>query len=90
MLKAQFPEEHQGANGESVGGLRCEGNRLHLSRAAVTSKLCVPGAQKPRARIRNLLNQVVSICRTNYPGKILQPFLLSGHAYLTLMQAMKP
>jgi hypothetical protein len=82
MLKAQWPEEHQGAGGESVGGLECRDNGyLYTSRPQVTRKLCDYGSTRASAFIHNQLDQVVSICATNYPGK-KNIYLL--RTYLTL------
>jgi hypothetical protein len=68
MVKAQWPE-NQGEGGQSVGGLECRNDMLYLSRAHATRKLCVVPEKGPEAYIRNDLDQVVSICATNYPGK---------------------
>jgi hypothetical protein len=86
MLKAQWPETHQGINGESVGGLECRDNLLYLTRAHASKKLCMEGAKGGEngieAWIENNLDQVVSICATNYPGEKFR-FVLQN--YLTLI-----
>ena len=82
MVKAQWPETHQGVNGESVGGLECRDNLLFLTRAHASRKLCMEGSTAATAWIENKLDQVVSICATNYPGETFG-FVLQ--TYLTLV-----
>jgi SUN family beta-glucosidase len=69
FIKAQWPEAHQGVNGESVGGLECRDNLLYLSRAHASRKLCEDPMSSVPAFIQNNLDEVVSICGTNYPGE---------------------
>jgi hypothetical protein len=63
--KAQWPAE-QPASGESHGGLRCKNGHLTLTRPE-NKYLCQPG--EPGVSVKNEMDQVVSICRTDYPGK---------------------
>lgn len=64
--KAQWPESEQPANGESIGGLRCENGKLWLTRPHKSKKLCIAGADS--TTIVNNLQKSVAICRTDYPG----------------------
>jgi hypothetical protein len=70
MLKAQWPEAHQGTNGDSVGGLECRSgdNKLYLTRPQASRRLCIEGSMKASAWVQNDLDEVASICRTNYRG----------------------
>ncbi|EGS23264.1 uncharacterized protein CTHT_0009310 [Thermochaetoides thermophila DSM 1495] len=64
--KTQWPEESQGATGQSVGGLYCnEDGFLELTRPKYT-KLCEPGAGG--VFVRNELSGNAAVCRTDYPG----------------------
>lgn len=63
--KSQWPET-QGATGESVGGLECRNGKLHLTNPSLSKKLCIPGTGG--VFVENKLNEVVSVCRTDYPG----------------------
>ncbi len=63
--KAQWPTE-QGSTGQSVGGIKCEGGKLHLTNPGLSSKLCIPG--KGGVQATNNAGGVVAICRTDYPG----------------------
>ena len=63
--KAQWPST-QGATGQSVGGLLCQGGMLQLTNAGLSSSLCMQGVGGVNAE--NNAGQVVSICRTDYPG----------------------
>jgi len=65
-FKAQWPTT-QGHTGQSVGGLLCQNGRLVTTNPS-TDKLCVKGATQVSAFIENKLDQVVSLCQTNYPG----------------------
>ncbi|KHN98577.1 SUN domain-containing protein [Metarhizium album ARSEF 1941] len=63
--KTQWPEE-QGKKGESFGGLLCNSDgKLELTRES-HRLLCTPGAGD--ISVRNELTEVVSTCRTDYPG----------------------
>jgi SUN family beta-glucosidase len=64
-LKAQWPIM-QGATGQSVGGLECSGGKLRLTNAALSKSLCIKGTGGVQAT--NKASDVVSICRTDYPG----------------------
>ena len=66
-LKTQWPAK-QGATGQSIGGLYCQGGKLRLSKPE-DRYLCVQGHQDPKITVKNTLGQNVAICRTNYPGK---------------------
>lgn len=65
--KSQWPED-QPASGESHGGLLCKGGKLHLTRPDY-HQLCQAG--QTGVKVKNQLKQMVSICRTDYPGKWL-------------------
>ena len=69
--KSQWPEA-QGANGESVGGLSCRNGKLHLTNPSLSKKLCIPGTGG--IFVENKLSEVVSVCRTDYPGKLFGGF----------------
>ena len=65
--KSQWPAT-QGANSESIGGLMCgTDGKLHLTNAALSKKLCIPGVGN--VNVKNTLSQNAAICRTDYPGK---------------------
>ena len=64
-LKSQWPST-QGATGQSVGGLECSGGKLKLTNPDLSKSLCIPGTGGVKAQ--NKAGQVVSICRTDYPG----------------------
>jgi len=64
--KAQWPEE-QPLSGESWGGLRCKNGKLYKTSSSY-QKLCRAG--KGTAKVVNKLDKNVSICRTDYPGRI--------------------
>ncbi|KAL1954544.1 hypothetical protein VTO42DRAFT_1054 [Malbranchea cinnamomea] len=63
--KSQWPQI-QGANGESVGGLECRNGKLWLTNPDLSKKLCIPGTGG--VFVQNKLDEVVSVCRTDYPG----------------------
>ena len=63
--KSQWPST-QGATGQSVGGILCQGGMLHLTNSGLSSNLCIPGTGNVQAT--NNAGSVVSICRTDYPG----------------------
>lgn len=64
-LKSQWPST-QGAKGQSVGGLECSNGKLRLTNPGLSKSLCIKGAGGVMAR--NEASDVVSICRTDYPG----------------------
>lgn len=64
-LKSQWPST-QGATGQSVGGLECSGGKLKLTNPDLSTSLCIKGTGGVKAR--NDASDVVSICRTDYPG----------------------
>lgn len=64
-LKSQWPST-QGATGQSVGGITCKGGKLHRTRTE-SDTLCIAGIQG--ITVENQLGKVVSVCRTDYPGK---------------------
>ncbi|KAK4230765.1 putative septation protein SUN4 precursor [Podospora fimiseda] len=64
--KTQWPENEQGATGQSVGGLWCNADGfLELTRPQYT-KLCEPGVGG--VFVRNELGSNAAVCRTDYPG----------------------
>ncbi|EEP81507.1 conserved hypothetical protein [Uncinocarpus reesii 1704] len=63
--KSQWPST-QGAKGESVGGLQCKGGKLRLTNPDLSKKLCTKGAGG--ISVKNTMSEVVSVCRTDYPG----------------------
>ncbi|KAK0612990.1 hypothetical protein B0T17DRAFT_499101 [Bombardia bombarda] len=64
--KTQWPEDTQGATGQSVGGLWCnDDGYLELTRPSRT-KLCEPGAGG--VFVQNKLPGSAAVCRTDYPG----------------------
>lgn len=64
MLKTQWPEE-QPEDGRSIGGLLCKGGYLYRSNDR-SEYLCEWGVDK--VEVVNELNDLVSICTTDYPG----------------------
>lgn len=65
--KSQWPST-QGATGQSVGGLLCQNGKLHLTNAALSDKICIPGAEKVTVLVRNEMSENAAVCRTDYPG----------------------
>jgi hypothetical protein len=65
--KSQWPTT-QGATGQSVGGIQCQGGKLRLTNSAMSKKLCMTGASEVEIKIENNLGQNVAVCRTDYPG----------------------
>ncbi|EEQ87523.1 hypothetical protein RJZ56_001440 [Blastomyces dermatitidis] len=63
--KTQWPST-QGATGQSVGGLECSGGKLRLTNPSLSKKLCMKGAGG--VEVKNTMNKVVAVCRTDYPG----------------------
>ncbi|KAI0470136.1 beta-glucosidase-domain-containing protein [Xylaria cf. heliscus] len=65
-VKTQWPSA-QGNTGQSIGGLYCNSqNKLQLTRADVSKKLCEAGI--PGITIKNKMGSGTSVCRTDYPG----------------------
>lgn len=63
--KSQWPTA-QGSTGQSVGGLYCNSDgMLELSNSDY-STLCIPGTGG--ISVSSTLDEVVSVCRTDYPG----------------------
>lgn len=63
--KSQWPQA-QGLTGQSIGGLWCNSDGyLELTRPEV-KQICIPG--QGGVFVKNELNQVVTLCRTDYPG----------------------
>ncbi|ROV99979.1 hypothetical protein VMCG_06155 [Cytospora schulzeri] len=78
---AQWPEEAQGATGQSIGGLWCgTDNKLYLTRPDSTKKLCQAGAGG--VKVINKLSDKVSFCKTLYPGteSMVIPTVVEGGA----------
>ncbi|KAK5114164.1 hypothetical protein LTR62_002734 [Meristemomyces frigidus] len=65
--KSQWPTT-QGATGQSVGGIQCRGGKLHLTNAALSSNLCIAGAEAVTVLVQNKLSSNAAVCRTDYPG----------------------
>jgi hypothetical protein len=65
--KSQWPTT-QGATGQSVGGILCQGGKLRLTNTAMSKKLCMTGTTKVDVKIENNLGSNVAVCRTDYPG----------------------
>ena len=65
--KSQWPST-QGATGQSVGGILCEGGKLKLTNSGMSKSLCMKGAGQVNVQVNNQLGQSVSVCRTDYPG----------------------
>lgn len=65
--KSQWPSD-QGASGQSIGGVHCQGGKLRLTNKSMSGKLCMSGTTKVEVKVENRLGQNVSVCRTDYPG----------------------
>lgn len=78
--KSQWPSS-QGATGQSVGGLLCQGGKLHLTNPGLSKSICIKGAEQVNVQVKNTMSQVASVCRTDYPGKIMN--LATHDAVLT-------
>ncbi|KAK9455306.1 hypothetical protein V1511DRAFT_521702 [Dipodascopsis uninucleata] len=78
MSKTQWPE-NQPADGESRGGLLCSNGYLTRTRTS-TDYLCVWG--QPSVNVVSEISDVVSICRTDYPGNenMVIPTVVDGGA----------
>jgi hypothetical protein len=64
--KTQWPEDSQGATGQSVGGLWCNSNgKLELTRPSHKT-ICAQGAGG--VTIKNSLSGMATVCRTDYPA----------------------
>lgn len=68
--KSQWPEQ-QGATGQSVGGIKCQGGKLHLTNPGMSKKLCIKGTDAVTIKIQNTIKKGISVCRTDYPGMFL-------------------
>ena len=66
--KSQWPTS-QGATGQSIGGLLCQGGKLHLTNPGLSKSICMKGAEQVKVQVKNTMSQVASVCRTDYPGK---------------------
>lgn len=64
MLKSQWPTS-QPADGQSRGGLLCQGGKLYLSDSSKPYP-CIWG--QASAFVQSSLSQGVAICQTDYPG----------------------
>ena len=64
--KSQWPTSLANG-GQSVGGLFCQGGKLHLTNSALSSQLCIQGTGG--VTVSNKVSQGVAVCRTDYPGK---------------------
>ncbi|PGH36693.1 hypothetical protein GX50_00353 [[Emmonsia] crescens] len=73
--KSQWPAT-QGATGQSVGGLECSGGKLRLTNPSLSKKLCMKGAGG--VEVKNTMNKVVAVCRTDYPGTESETIPLSA------------
>lgn len=78
MSKTQWPS-NQPSNGVSVGGLICQNGLLYRSNTAAAD-LCENGVGT--AIVVSELSEVVSICRTDYPGteNMVIPTIVEGGA----------
>ena len=65
--KTQWPEQ-QGATGQSVGGIKCQNGKLHLTNPGMSKKLCTKGTDAVTIKVQNKISKGVSVCRTDYPG----------------------
>ena len=69
-LKLSFPKK-QGKTGQTVGGLYCnDQGMLEMADGSIGKTLCGKGSDKMTVKVQNKLKKSVSICRTDYPGKI--------------------
>ena len=65
--KSQWPDT-QGSTGQSVGGIQCQGGKLHLTNPSMSKNLCMKGASQVTVQVKNTLGDQVAVCRTDYPG----------------------
>ncbi|RMZ79527.1 hypothetical protein DV737_g3356, partial [Chaetothyriales sp. CBS 132003] len=63
--KSQWPST-QGSSGQSVGGIECSDGKLWLTNSNLSTSLCISGVGGVTAT--NNADEVVAICRTDYPG----------------------
>lgn len=71
-LKLSFPKK-QGKTGQTVGGLYCnDQGMLEMADGSIGKTLCGKGSTKMTVKVQNKLQKPVSICRTDYPGKLLR------------------
>lgn len=69
-LKMSFPKL-QGKTKQSVGGLYCnENGKLEMADGSIGKTLCGKGSDQMTVKVQNRLSQSVSICRTDYPGRL--------------------
>jgi hypothetical protein len=69
-LKLSFPKK-QGKTGQTVGGLYCnDQGMLEMADGSIGKTLCGKGSNKMTVKVQNKLKKPVSICRTDYPGKL--------------------
>ena len=82
MSKTQYPSD-QPSNGVSIGGLLCKNGKLYRSNTD-EKYLCTWGIDS--AYVVNELSDVVSICRTDYPGteNMVIPTIVNGGSKLPL------
>lgn len=64
--KAQWPST-QGATGQSVGGLLCKDGYLYKTNSDFDT-LCITGTTEVTILVENNMDELASICRTDYPG----------------------
>jgi hypothetical protein len=67
--KSQWPTA-QGSTGQSIGGIACKNGKLYLTNSNLSKKLCIPGVGN--VEVKNQLGENVAICRTDYPGEIIE------------------
>ena len=73
-LKLSFPKT-QGRTGQTVGGLYCNDQGfLEMADGALGKTLCGKGSKSMTVKVQNKLSKSVSICRTDYPGKLCDLF----------------
>lgn len=65
--KSQWPST-QGSTGQSIGGIKCTGGKLHLTNPDLSTSLCMKGAEGVTILVENNLSKNVAVCRTDYPG----------------------
>ena len=67
--KSQWPST-QGSTGQSVGGLLCKSGKLYKTNEDYDT-ICISGASEVTILVRNEMTSDASVCRTDYPGKLL-------------------
>lgn len=82
MSKTQWPSD-QPSSGVSIGGLYCDGGYLYRSNTD-TNYLCEWGVDS--VYVVSELDDVVSICRTDYPGteNMVIPTIVEAGSYMPL------